>query len=79
MITEVQDHAASLGRGPLEIAWMYNEPSLGRNPGADVDRHRATFAALEEIGVTSLFLSTPRRDEKATLEFLDEFGAGYLR
>ncbi|ADP80812.1 LLM class F420-dependent oxidoreductase [Pseudofrankia inefficax] len=79
LITEVQDRAATQGRGPVEIAWMYPDPSLGTDPGVEADRHHAAIAELERIGVTSLFVSTPRGSAEATLGFLDVFGGEYLR
>jgi alkanesulfonate monooxygenase SsuD/methylene tetrahydromethanopterin reductase-like flavin-dependent oxidoreductase (luciferase family) len=78
MIREVQDAAAGLGRGPIDIAWGYSDSALRNDPAADADRHREALARYEELGVTTLLVSTPARNAHATLEFIDAFGETYL-
>jgi probable F420-dependent oxidoreductase len=78
MIAEVQDMAAVVGRDPVEIAWTYTDPTMGKDPAADADRHRAELASLAAAGVTALFVSTRQRDAQATLDFLAAFGETYL-
>lgn len=79
LVAEVQATAAAAGRGPVEIAWTYTDQGIGKNPAADVGRHREAFAGLAGAGVTSMFVSTRQRDARATLEFLAAFGETYLR
>jgi probable F420-dependent oxidoreductase len=78
MVTEVQELAAAAGRGPVDIAWTYTDPTMGKDPVADADRHRAELASLAAAGVTSLFVSTRQGDARATLDFLAAFGETYL-
>lgn len=78
MIAEVQGDAAVAGRGPIEVAWMYRDPDLQR-PDVEPDRHREHFALLEEIGVTHLWVSSRSTAPTATLEFVESFGARYIR
>ena len=78
LVAEVQDLAAAASRGPVEIAWTYTDPTMGKGPAADADRHRAEIASLAEAGVTSLFVSARQRDPAATLDFLAAFGETYL-
>lgn len=79
MVAEVQQLAAAAGRGPVDIAWTYTDPAMGKDPAADAGRHREEIASLAAAGVTSLFVSTRQRDAQATLDFLAAFGETYLR
>jgi probable F420-dependent oxidoreductase len=78
MIAEVQEHAAASGRGPIDIAWNYSGEGVREAPAADADRHRAALAHLEEIGVTTVLVTTPARSTAATFEFIEGFGETYL-
>jgi len=78
MIAEVQDEAAAAGRGPVDIAWAYHDPGI-QEPGIDVDRHREAFGAFGKMGVTCLMVTAKSRTATATLDFIQAFGAAYLR
>lgn len=46
---------------------------------AAADRHLEAFAGLEKAGVTWIVVSSRTADPAATTDFLDAFGALYLR
>jgi probable F420-dependent oxidoreductase len=60
----------------LDITSAYGDPTI-INPGADVDRHREAFAALEEIGVTWVTVSGAA-DAGHLKEFIAAFGEHYI-
>lgn len=66
-------------RGPsLEVALAYTDRSVAaRDP--DVERHREAFAGLEAAGVTWIVLPGATTSRADSLEFLDRFGATYIR
>jgi hypothetical protein len=78
MIADVQHDAIAAGRAPIDIQWTYTEPSL-RDPTVDVDRHLEAFDRYRKMGVTSLVISCKTDNAAATLEFIEAFGAAYLR
>jgi probable F420-dependent oxidoreductase len=77
MIAEVQQLAAAAGRSPIDVQWTYTDAGL-QHPTAEVDRHLERFAAYAQMGVTSIGVSSKTRDQTATLEFIEAFGANYL-
>jgi probable F420-dependent oxidoreductase len=77
MIAGVQQDAAAAGRGPVDIAWTYTEPSLQR-PDVDADRHREAFENFEKMGVTHVWVSSKSKDLPGTLGFIEAFGGTYL-
>jgi probable F420-dependent oxidoreductase len=78
MIAEVQRDATAVGRSPIDIAWAYHDPGI-QEPAVDADRHREAFDALGKMGVTCLVVTAKSRYAKATLAFIEAFGATYLR
>ena len=78
MIAGVQRDAAAAGRGPIEVQWTYTDPTL-RRPTEDTDRHIELFDSYEKMGVTSIVVSSKTHEQPATLEFIEAFGATYLR
>jgi probable F420-dependent oxidoreductase len=78
MIADVQHDAIAAGRAPIDIQWTYTEPSLW-DPTVDVDRHLEAFDRYRKMGVTSLVISSRTDNAAATLEFIEAFGATYLR
>jgi probable F420-dependent oxidoreductase len=60
----------------IEICAAYNDPTIS-NPTLDVNRHRDAFAALADIGVASLVVSTADLEQSAT-RFVDAFAASYI-
>ena len=78
MIAELQDDAAAVGRGPVDVQWTYTEPSI-QQPTVDVDRHLEVFDNYAKIGVTALGVSAKTTDCAATLDFVEAFGATYLQ
>lgn len=78
MIREVQELAQTAGRPPVDILHSYGDPGLVE-PAADPAHHREAFVALQEIGVTWLVVSPPTRDPAQVLDYIEAFGATYLR
>jgi probable F420-dependent oxidoreductase len=78
MIGEVQDAAAAAGREPIDILYSYGDPGI-QQPNVEADRHREQMAELERIGVTWGVVSPRTRDPLAVLDFIEAFGATYLR
>jgi probable F420-dependent oxidoreductase len=78
MIRGVQEHAASLGRDPVDIAWGYGDRGMQDAPATEADRHREALARYEQLGVTAILVTTPARSAHATFEFIDAFGETYL-
>jgi probable F420-dependent oxidoreductase len=78
MIADLQRAAAAAGRGPIDICWTYQEPSIQR-PTIDAARHREAFDSLEKMGVTSVVVTAKSNDARATVDFVEAFGATYLQ
>lgn len=78
MIAEVQERAAAAGRLPVDILHSYNDPALVQ-PASDADRHRDVFASLAAIGVTWIVVSPATRDPAGVIDFIEAFGATYVR
>ena len=69
LIAEVKADAA--GRADeLEFVLAYHDADLGRAPTADADRHRATFEAYANAGITQTVLLAPRLDPSAGREWI---------
>ena len=63
----------------LEIVPPYTDPSIIKATD-DVERHADAFRAVEAAGATAVIISgTQVESPTQTLEFLDAFGATYLR
>lgn len=77
MIAEIRDAASGRGE-PIDVLYPYMDPSIS-SPEKDADRHREAFAELARAGVTYVMISGTTSDRSATLDFLDRFGATYLR
>jgi probable F420-dependent oxidoreductase len=78
MIREVQELAAEAGRPAVDVLWSYGGIWSAR-PDDDAERHRETIAGLEATGVTWVAITTESRSSKATIDFIEAFGATYLR
>jgi probable F420-dependent oxidoreductase len=78
MIAGVQRDAAAADRGPIDVQWTYTDPTL-RDPTQASDGHLERFASYEKMGVTSIVVSSKTHEQAATLEFIEAFGATYLR
>jgi probable F420-dependent oxidoreductase len=79
MISEVKDAAADAGRtDALDFLSSYQGWTT-EAPAAEADRHREKLAEIEKAGVTSLIISAPTHHAHQTLEFIEAFGATYLR
>lgn len=79
LITELQESAAAAGRSdPIDILCSYNDPSLS-NPAAEPDHHREALAKIEKAGATWVSVSASTRTPSDTVEFLEAFGATYLK
>ena len=78
----MRDLAGPRGDG-LDVVVAYADHTIS-HPGADVERHRDAFAALEDIGVTWVTVSvsgdpsSSGTDKPAAARaFIEEFGANY--
>ncbi|MCX4704251.1 LLM class F420-dependent oxidoreductase [Streptomyces sp. NBC_01352] len=79
LITELYENAAAAGRtDPIDIVHSYQDEGL-TTPAAEPDGHREAFAELAKAGVTWVVVSSGTHSAAATFEFIDAFGATYLR
>jgi len=62
----------------LDVAFPYLDNTIAE-PRVDSDRHKETFARLEEIGCTWLVISVPPAPPNAILDFIESFGEVYIR
>ena len=81
-IAAMRDLAGPRGDG-LDVVVAYDDRTIAQ-PGADVERHRDAFAALENIGVTWVTVSVSGNPSSsgtdtpaAARAFIEEFGANY--
>ncbi|WP_067680667.1 LLM class F420-dependent oxidoreductase [Nocardia miyunensis] len=78
-IAELRASAQQQGRtDPIDVVYSYHADGLG-TPTDDPDRNRETFAELDKAGVTWIVVSSRTRERTATLDFIESFGATYLR
>lgn len=78
-IRGVKQLAEAAGRTePLDVLCSYSDASI-EQPTVDADRHRQAFAEMEDAGLTWVIVSHQRSEPSAVYEFLDAFGATYLR
>ncbi|MFD0901963.1 LLM class F420-dependent oxidoreductase [Actinomadura sediminis] len=77
-VTALRTAAAEAGRDePIDVLHSYRGEGIA-NPDADADRHREAFAEIEKAGVTWLLVSSRTGSARATLDWLEAFGATYL-
>ena len=76
-ITWLKEVAGARG-GELDIAIAYTDPSIAQFD-VDAERHRETFAAYEEIGVTWIALPAPEDRYPRTLDFVQGFAERFIR
>jgi probable F420-dependent oxidoreductase len=70
--------AAAAERGhPIDVLYPYIDHTIA-SPTDDVERHREVFAELESIGITWVMVSGTTTSPRATLDFLEAFGATYI-
>jgi probable F420-dependent oxidoreductase len=74
-IAEMRDTAAQRG---ASIDVLYPYLHVTGSPDDDAERHREAFAELERIGATWVMIAGVTGDPKATLSFLEGFGATYI-
>ncbi|WP_067887763.1 LLM class F420-dependent oxidoreductase [Nocardia vaccinii] len=78
-IADLRASAQRCGRtDPIDVVYSYHDESLG-TPADDPDRNREAFAALDKAGITWIVISARTRERTATLDFIESFGATYLR
>jgi probable F420-dependent oxidoreductase len=78
-VTEMREAAAAAGRDDrIDVLHSYHGPGI-ETPAADADRHREALDGIEKAGVTWVLVSSRTASLPATLEFLESFGATYLR
>ena len=69
---------ADAGDRHVEIALGYTDRSIA-DPAADVGRHKATLAELEEMGVDWIIVDPGSpTDEKGALDFAERFASTYI-
>jgi probable F420-dependent oxidoreductase len=79
MIGEVKNAAVEAGRtDSLDFLSSYQDWTI-ETPATEADRHREKLAEIEQAGVTSVIISAPAHEATRTLEFIEAFGATYLR
>jgi probable F420-dependent oxidoreductase len=76
-IAEMQETASSRGV-TIEVLYPYLDPAVMEAPGQDADRHREAFAGFEKAGVTAIMIAGTTDNQRATTDFLAEFGASYI-
>lgn len=78
-VSEMREAAAAAGRDDrIDVLHSYQGPGI-ETPAADADRHREALGEIEKAGVTWVLVSSRTASLPATLEFLESFGATYLR
>jgi probable F420-dependent oxidoreductase len=75
-IAEVRDAAADR-ETTIDVLYPYIDSTIA-SPHDDIERHRAAFAELAEIGVTWVVVSGSTRTPDATRAFLETFGSNYI-
>jgi len=79
LISEVKNAAAEAGRtGHLDFLSSYQGWTI-ETRATEADWHRQQLAEIEEAGVTNVIISTSSHQTSATLEFIEAFGATFLR
>lgn len=78
-VAEMREAAAAAGRDDrIDVLHSYQGPEI-ETPAAGADRHREALGEIEKAGVTWVLVSSRTASLPATLEFLESFGATYLR
>lgn len=78
-IAAIRSAASEAGRTEhIDVVYSYNDTTI-LNPTADADRHREVIAHLEKIGIDWVTVSSRSNEASATLDFIEGFGATYLR
>ena len=62
----------------IDVAFAYTDPTIA-DLDRDTERHRETFAALEEVGVTWVVIPGPEDAYPATRTFVETCAERYLR
>lgn len=80
LIAGVRAAAKAAGRSDeIDVQYSYRDPSLA-SPSRDADRHREALAEIGRAGVTTVVVSSPAATTPAaTQEFIEAFGATYLK
>jgi probable F420-dependent oxidoreductase len=63
--------------GTIEVAAPYTDPTIAE-PAHDVARHRDAFAALEDIGVTSIVVAVSPNTYPESRSFVERFAENYI-
>lgn len=77
LIATVKADAGDRG-GELEFVLAYDDVDLGRDPAAKTDRHRSTFAAYADAGITHTVLLAPKLEPAAGREWITAVAEEYL-
>jgi alkanesulfonate monooxygenase SsuD/methylene tetrahydromethanopterin reductase-like flavin-dependent oxidoreductase (luciferase family) len=76
-IRDLRDMAGDRG-AQIEVALAYTDASIA-SPEVDVERHREAFGKLAELGVAWSIVSAPGGTPPMTTEWIDAFGATYIK
>jgi hypothetical protein len=76
-IRELRDMAGDRA-GQIQVASAYTDPSIA-SPEKNVERHRETMGKMAELGVDSAIVSAPAGLPPATTDWIDAFGATYIK
>jgi hypothetical protein len=77
LITAVKTEAGARG-ADLEFVLAYHDAELGRDPAADAERHRSTFAAYADAGITRTVLLAPKLEPAAGRDWIAAVAEEYL-
>jgi probable F420-dependent oxidoreductase len=76
-IGELRDMAGDRA-DQIQVALAYADPSIA-TPEKDIERHRDTLGKIAELGVAWAIVSAPAGTPPATTDWIDAFGATYIK
>jgi probable F420-dependent oxidoreductase len=76
-IRELRDMAGDRA-DQIQVALAYADPSIA-TPEKDIERHRDTLGKIAELGVAWAIVSAPAGTPPATTDWIDAFGATYIK
>ena len=77
LIATVKADAGDRG-DELEFVLAYHDAAIGRDPTGDADRHRTTFAAYADAGITRTVLLAPKLEPAAGRDWIVAVAEEYL-
>jgi probable F420-dependent oxidoreductase len=76
-IGELRDMAGDRA-DQIQVAMAYTDPSIA-SPEKDVERHREAMGKMAEMGIAWSIVSAPAGTPPATTDWIDAFGATYIK